>query len=167
MQKLWATILKDILILTRDRLGLVFMFVMPIVLAIVITAVQNSTFEILNKNKVPLLICNKDTGQAGLQLLKTIDEVGMFDLKQLTADQDETQISNKMHAKDAVVAIIIPADYTLKTESKSRSIAAKALHNFGMEIDTIENNTDSIQPITLLYHPVLQESFRPLRGILL
>ena len=160
MQKLWATILKDILILTRDRLGLVFMFVMPIVLAIVITAVQNSTFEILNKNKVPLLICNKDTGQAGLQLLKTIDEVGMFDLKQLTADQDETQISSKMHAKDAIVAIIIPADYTLKTESKSRSIAAKALHNFGMEIDTIENNTDSIQPITLLYHPVLQESFR-------
>ena len=160
MQKLWATILKDIRILTRDRLGLVFMFVMPIVLAIVITAVQNSTFEILNKNKVPLLICNKDTGQAGLQLLKTIDEVGMFDLKQLTADQDETQISSKMHAKDAIVAIIIPADYTLKTESKSRSIAAKALHNFGMEIDTVQTNNDSIRPITLLYHPVLQESFR-------
>ena len=56
MFKLWSTILKDIRILTRDKLGLIFMFVMPIVLAIVITAVQNSTFEMLNTNTPPL--CN-------------------------------------------------------------------------------------------------------------
>ena len=34
MFKLWSTILKDIRILTRDKLGLIFMFVMPIVLAV-------------------------------------------------------------------------------------------------------------------------------------
>ena len=43
MFKLRATILKDILILTRDRVGMIVMFVMPIILAIVITATQNST----------------------------------------------------------------------------------------------------------------------------
>lgn len=160
MQKLWASILKDIRILTRDKLGLIFMFVMPIVLAIVITAVQNSTFEILNKNKVPLLLCNKDTGQAGRQLVKAIDKVGMFELKQVTADQNETQLSDRMHAKDAVVAIIIPQDFTAKIEAKARTIAGKALKNFGMQIDSVKTATDSIQPITMLYHPVLQESFR-------
>ena len=160
MQKLWAAILKDIRILTRDKLGLIFMFVMPIVLAIVITAVQNSTFEILNKNKVPLLLCNKDTGQASRQLVKAIDKVGMFDLKQVTPDQNEKQISDRMHAKDAVVAIIIPPDFTAKIEDKAKTIAGKALKNFGMPGDSIKNPTDSIQPITMLYHPVLQESFR-------
>ena len=68
MFKLRSTILKDIRILTRDKLGLIFMFVMPIVLAVVITAVQNSTFEMLNTNTVPMLLCNRDTGDAGKQL---------------------------------------------------------------------------------------------------
>ena len=72
MYKLWATILKDLRILTRDKVGLIFMFVMPIVLAIVITAVQNSTFEMVNNNKVPLLFCNRDTGEAGKQLVTAI-----------------------------------------------------------------------------------------------
>ena len=160
MQKLLATIIKDIRILTRDKLGLIFMFVMPIVLAIVITAVQNSTFEILNKNKVPLLLCNKDTGRAGADLVKAIEKVGMFDLKNVTPDQDQEQISKRMHAKDAVVAIIIPSNYSSKTEANCRSIAAKALKNMGMDVNTTVSDKDTLQPITLLYHPVLQESFR-------
>ena len=160
MQKLWASILKDIRILTRDKLGLIFMFVMPIVLAIVITAVQNSTFEILNKNKVPLLLCNKDTGQAGRQLVIAIEMIGMFEMKPVMADQNEKQISDRMHAKDAVVAIIIPKDFTAKIEAKAKNIAGKALQHFGMQADTVKTITDSIQPITMLYHPVLQESFR-------
>jgi ABC-type proline/glycine betaine transport system ATPase subunit len=64
MYKLGATILKDVRILTRDKLGLIFMFGMPILLAVVITAYRNSTFELVNDNKVPLLLCNRDTGEA-------------------------------------------------------------------------------------------------------
>lgn len=160
MFKLWSTILKDMRILTRDRLGLVFMFVMPIVLAIVITAVQNSTFEMLNTNTVPMLLCNRDTGEAGKQLETAIIKVGMFNLKQVTPDVTEKEISDRMHAKDAVIAIIIPADFTQKIKQKANLTAKKALHNFGMQTDSVVIDSSSIQPITLLYHPVLQESFR-------
>ncbi len=160
MFKLWSTILKDMRILTRDRLGLVFMFVMPIVLAIVITAVQNSTFEMLNTNTVPMMLCNRDTGEAGKQLETAIIKVGMFNLKQVTPDVTEKEISDRMHAKDAVIAIIIPADFTQKIKQKANLTAKKALHNFGMQTDSVVIDSSSIQPITLLYHPVLQESFR-------
>lgn len=160
MFKLWSTILKDIRILVRDKLGLIFMFVMPIVLAIVITAVQNSTFEMLNTNTVPMLLCNRDTGDAGKQLETAITKVGMFDLKQVTPNVTEKEISNRMHAKDAVVAIIIPADFTSKIKQKAKGTAVKALHNFGMQTDSLKTDSSTIQPITLLYHPVLQESFR-------
>ena len=67
MYKLWATITKDLQVLTRDKVGLIVMFVMPIVLAVVITATQNSTFELVNTNKVPMLLCNKDTADASKQ----------------------------------------------------------------------------------------------------
>lgn len=162
MFKLWSTILKDIRILTRDRLGLVFMFVMPIVLAVVITAVQNSTFEMLNTNTVPMLICNRDTGEAGKQMQTAIEKVGMFSLKQVTPNVTDKEISDRMHAKDAVIAIIIPADFTQKLKEKADVIAKKALQNFGMQTGKPVETTDSgqVQPITLLYHPVLQESFR-------
>ncbi len=160
MFKLWSTILKDIRILIRDKLGLTFMFGMPIVLAVVITAVQNSTFEMLNTNTVPMLLCNKDTGDAGKQLEAAITKVGMFDLKQVTPNATDKEISNRMHAKDAVIAIIIPADFTKKIKQKSNETAARALKNFGMQTDSIETEAGTIQPITLLYHPVLQESFR-------
>ena len=160
MFKLSSTILKDLRILTRDRLGLIFMFVMPIVLAVVITAVQNSTFEMLNTNTVPMLICNRDTGDAGKQLETAIAKAGMFDLKQVMPDVTDKEISERMHAKDAVIAIIIPADFTQKIKLKSNETAKKALRDFGMQTDSINNDTSLVQPITLLYHPVLQESFR-------
>ncbi len=168
MFKLWSTILKDIRILTRDKLGLVFMFVMPIILAIVITAVQNSTFEMLNTNTVPMLLCNRDTGDAGKQLEKAINKVGMFRLKQVTPNVTDKEISARMHAKDAVIAIIIPSDFTEKIKRKANETAVKALHNFGMQGDSLKIDSVTVQPITLLYHPVLQESFRhSIQGALL
>ena len=160
MHKLWATIIKDIQILTRDRVGLIMMFVMPIILAIVITATQNSTFELVNKNKVPLLLCNKDNGEPGKQLVSAIEKVGMFEVKKVTSDQTEKQLSNRMHEKDALIAIIIPADFSAKVESKAKATASKALNNFGLQSDSVKISNDILQPITLLYHPVLQQSFR-------
>ncbi|CAN5819932.1 ABC transporter permease [soil metagenome] len=161
MYKLRATIIKDLQILTRDRVGLVMMFVMPIILAIVITATQNSTFELVNNNKVPLLLCNKDNGAPGKQLVNAIEKVGMFEVKKVAADQTEKQLSDRMHEKDALIAIIIPADFSAKVEAKAKSTASKALNNFGLQGDSSTiNTTDSLQPISLLYHPVLQVSFR-------
>src|SRR3978361_1354191 len=111
MYKLRATILKDLLILTRDKVGLLCMFAMPVLLAVVITALQNSTFELVNDNKVPLLLCNKDTGEISRQLVATIEKVGIFKIKQVVGSQTEKEISDRMHAKDALIAIIIPGGF--------------------------------------------------------
>ena len=160
MYKLWATILKDLQILTRDKVGLIFMFVMPIILAIVITATQNSTFELVNKNKVPLLLCNRDNGESGKQLVSAIEKVGMFEVKKVMADQTEKQLSDRMHEKDALIAIIIPPDFSARLEARAKATASKALNNLGLQTDSIKMSSDSLQPINLLYHPVLQQSFR-------
>jgi ABC-2 type transport system permease protein len=160
MYKLWATIIKDIQILTRDKVGLIFMFAMPVILAVVITATQNSTFELVNKNKVPLLLCNKDTGEASKQLIMAIEKVGMFTVKKVSADETEKQLSDRMHEKDALLAIIIPPDFSGKITAKAAAAASKALNNFGLQTDTAKIVAGSLEPITLLYHPVLLESFR-------
>src|SRR5215217_6583871 len=108
MYKLGAAILKDITILARDRVGMIFMFIMPVILAIVITATQNSTFELVNKNKVALLLSNKDTGDAAKQLVTAIKKIGMFEVREVNKAENEKELSARMHKKDALVAIIIP-----------------------------------------------------------
>jgi len=160
MYKLWATIKKDIIVLLRDKVGLMLMFTMPIILAIVITAIQNSTFELVNNNKVPLLLCNRDTGDASKQLITAINKVGMFDIKQVTNNQTDQQIIDRMHAKDALVAVIIPKYFSAKIIANAKNISSTALNNFGVQADTTKNATDSIDPLTLYYHPVLQQSYR-------
>jgi ABC-2 type transport system permease protein len=160
MFKLLATIQKDIRILTRDKVGLTLMFAMPVVLAIVITSVQNSTFELVNDNKIALLVCNKDTGAAGKQLMGAIDKMGLFDLSHAAPTQTEQQITTRMHAKDALVAIIIPADFSVKLQARAKSIAARALKNFGVDADSTVQPVTTLDPISFYYHPVLQQSFR-------
>jgi ABC-2 type transport system permease protein len=162
MYKLWATILKDIRILIRDKVGLVLMFGMPIVLVFVVTSIQNSTFELVNKNKIPLLICNRDTGKISSDLIQAIDKIGMFKLEQVSGDQSEKNITDRMHTKDALLAIIIPVNFSSKISDRAKKVAGKALSSFGLEGDTIKTTTRtaSVGPLTLYYHPILQESHR-------
>jgi len=161
MYKLAATILKDVRILRRDKMGLIFMFAMPIILAIVITALQNSTFELVNDNKVPLLLCNRDTGNASRQLVDAITKVGIFTVKEVVPNESEQALSDRMHEKDALIAIIIPTDFSKELIIKSESISKSALQEFGMEVDSVRKEAaDELESITLLYHPVLQVTFR-------
>lgn len=160
MYKLWATILKDIRILIRDQVGLVLMFGMPIVLVFVVTSIQNSTFELVNKNKIPLIVCNRDTGKISLDLIQAIDKIGMFKLEQVPGDQSEKNITARMHTKDALLAIIIPIHFSSKISDRAKKVAGKALSAFGLEGDTVTTIPASIGPLTIYYHPILQESHR-------
>lgn len=160
MYRLWATIVKDFRILTRDKVGVALMFVMPVVLVLVITAIQNNTFELISKNKTPLLICNKDTGRISKELIQSIDKIGMFKLIPVPAEQSEKAITARMHAKDALLAVVIPADFSSKISAKAKKMASKALNTFGLTSDSVTNQSASPDPLTLYFHPILQESFR-------
>jgi ABC-2 type transport system permease protein len=185
MYKLLATILKDFRILTRDKVGLALMFGMPILLVLVITTIQNNTFELISKNKTPLLICNKDTGRISAELIQSIDMIGMFKILTVPGSQNEKAITDRMHAKDALLAVVIPANFSSKITANAKKLASKALNTFGLPADSIDHpsasqpsdnhssdnhssgnrssgnpQSASLDPLTLYYHPILQESFR-------
>jgi len=160
MFKLWASIKKDVRVLWRDGVGLALMFIMPVVLVVVITDIQNSTFELINKNKLPVLICNRDTGASSKQLIEAIKKVGMFSVDNLPKNQDEKTIADSLKKKDALMSIIIPADFTRKVMAKSKTTAGKALTSFGLQADSAQKDVGDVDPLVLYYNPVLQESLR-------
>ena len=161
MYKLWATLVKDFRVLWRDGVGLALMFVMPIPLVVVITDIQNSTFQLINKNKLPILLVNRDTGASGKQLVEAINRIGMFAVLQLPQNQDEKTIGDSLRKKDALMSVVIPADFTRKVLAKSKNTAGKALTSFGLQADSsAQKDLGEIDPLTLYYNPVLQESLR-------
>ncbi len=160
MYKLWATIVKDFRVLGRDKVGLTLMFAMPILLVVVITSIQNSTFELVNNNKMPLLICNKDTNEASIQYIQAIQKMGMFSVHLLPSSADENRLKVEMHNQDALVALIIPIHFSHQIEEKAQSISKKALSDVASGNQQGHAAKTDPLPILLYYHPVLEESFR-------
>ena len=159
MYKLWATIIKDTKILLRDKVGIALMFIMPIVLVVIVTSIQNSTFQLVNKNKLSTLICNRDTGVLGKQLEQTIEKIGMFKLVSVGKNETEQQIKDRVSNKEALLAVVIPADYTQKIFAKAKNVSGKALNSFGLQGDTIQHKIIA-EPLGLYYQPIIQSSYR-------
>jgi len=159
MYKLKATIIKDIRILLRDKVGIALMFVMPIILVVIVTSIQNSTFQLVNKNRIAMMVCNRDTGKLSNQLIQSIDKIGMFKIASIPKNESEEAIKNRMRGKDALLAIVIPADYTQKITAKAKNVSGKALNSFGLQGDTA-NKKISVNPLTMYFQPILQQSYR-------
>jgi len=145
----------------RDKVGLIMMFAMPVLLALVITAVQNSTFELVNHNQIKLLLCNKDTGEASTQLYRAIEKTGMFTVIPVDTATNPEQVASLMHTNDALVAVIIPYGFSGQINTTANNISHDALKNFDLQKDGSKaHNTKNVYPLTLYYHPALQGSFR-------
>jgi ABC-2 type transport system permease protein len=160
MHILKATIIKDLKILRRDRVGLFMMFFMPILLVIVITSVQNSTFELVNNNKISLVIYNKDKGPLGLQLVQGIQKIGLFKLRVSDADIRTADILSQMHKKDELVAFVIPVAFTSFIQNKADEVAAHALKDPDSNATKSAPVAELPDSLLMYYHPVMQASFR-------
>jgi ABC-2 type transport system permease protein len=162
MFKLWLSIKKDIRILLRDKVGISLMFVMPIILVVVVTSIQNSTFQLVAKNKLPIIICNTDTGKASKQFIESINKIGMFEVTQ-APKEDAAGISDVMNGKDALLGVVIPANFSAEINKKAQSASDQAMAAFSGQEDsltTVATPKSSLDALTLYYNPVLQESLR-------
>ncbi|HEY2348192.1 MAG TPA: ABC transporter permease, partial [Puia sp.] len=160
MHVLRATIIKDGKILLRDRVGLFMMFFMPILLVIVITSVQNSTFELVNNNKVSLVVFNKDGGAMGDQLVDALRKIGLFKLQMADSSMSVHNIISVMYDKDALVAVVIPEGFTSFIQHKADEIATRALSDPDSVQEKSKSGPELTDSLQMFYHPVMQVSFR-------
>lgn len=158
MFKLRATIKKDLRILLRDKIGIALMFVMPIILVIVATGIQNSTFQLVNKNRISVLVCNQDTGKSGRELIADLDKIGMFSVQALPQGQPSALIG-QMHQTDAMLGVVIPSNFSAQVMSDANKAAGKALKSFGLQSDSAKT-LNKTYPLKMYYNPVMEESLQ-------
>ncbi len=157
MFKFWSAIQKETLILWSDKVGLLFMFVMPLLLVTVVTIVQDSAFQLVNKNRIKMLVVNHDNGVQGDSLISLLSKSGMFGLH-FNNDLNENEMIASLKNVNALTAISIPENFSLQLENRARNISQHVLYDFGI-VDGIDNYSFTTPRLNLYYDPILQESF--------
>ena len=158
MHKLWQSAYKEFLLLTRDIGGLAVLFLMPLLLVITITIIQDTTFKTIQENKIPILLVDLDKGEVSKQVM---DNLGASKLFEVILQNDENDALDLVQKGDYQLAIVLPQhlsnDLNLKINQNVKGILAK----FGVEEDTIQ--PDKIfqkKEIRLYFDPATQLSFK-------
>lgn len=104
MHKLLASIKKESILLVRDPGGLAILFIMPLLLLLVITAIQQSTFNSLQQIKIPILWVDDDQGTVSGDIRSYLASTGTFTLVPSTED-----VARSLVAKgEYQLGIVIP-----------------------------------------------------------
>lgn len=157
--KLWAAIKKEILILIRDKVGLSILFIMPMVLILVMTLIQDSAFRTLNEKGVPLVLVDNDKDTLGISILNGLKKTTMCDLQDSIDGKPATIESAKKAVAQGkfLVGIIIPEGATKAIRKNVSGLISETLPIDSLVINP-ENINDSIN-ITLFIDPVTKKSF--------
>ncbi len=159
MHKLWASTYKEMLLLLRDLGGIAILFIMPILLLVVITLVQDSTFKTISDVAIPVLLVDKDGGEVSKNILENLSESNSFEI--LLKDSEE-------EAKEAVftgkyqLAIVIPENLSNSLQKKVDQNVEGILSRFGLEEDSISKSKETIpqKEVRLYFDPATQHSFK-------
>jgi len=159
MNRLTATFIKEVLLLSRDRAGLAMLFVMPIILVLVMTLLQDSTFKKLDEKQLPVLIINHDADTFGINIVKGLNETKFFSVTENQNFRKEDLVKH-IERGDFLIGIIINKN---STEQIRNSIKLKIQGQFPIELGELfdELPEEAVQPkVEIFFDPVLKNSYK-------
>ena len=80
--KFKASVIKESLLLMRDKAGLAMLFVMPMALILIMSLLQESTLKKLEERHTPILVINNDNDSLGAHIVAGLNETEFFELHQ-------------------------------------------------------------------------------------
>ena len=165
MHKLLMSVYKEFLLLKRDIGGVVILFVMPLVLLITVTLIQDSTFKTISDSKIPILLVDNDKGKVSSTVFANLEQSNLFTV--VTKIDDE--LVTESVAIEAVfrgqyqLAIIIPERLSSDLQSKIEQNVEKIVSSLS---PTDSGNQSALAPsiapkeVKLYFDPAVQLSFK-------
>ncbi|MBI5556898.1 MAG: ABC transporter permease [Deltaproteobacteria bacterium] len=122
MLKIITATAKELLLLRRDRAGLLILFLMPAILVVVITLVQENVMELTGQKKTRVVFLDLDQGDLGQilrrQLAKGNLRIEAWDGKQ----KDMADIREAVQDGDYQVGIVMPQDSSLRFKQEAAQL---------------------------------------------
>lgn len=159
------SVVKEFLLLKRDLGGLIILFIMPLVLVITVTLIQDSTFKKVSDSKIPILLVDNDKGSVSKTVFDNLEKSDLFSVV--------TQIDNKTITEDIArenvykgkfqLAIVIPKDLSSDLQAKVDQNVEKIVSSLGMTDSTAASEPKRIikeKEVKLYFDPAVQMSFK-------
>ncbi|KFC24720.1 ABC transporter permease [Chryseobacterium sp. FH1] len=159
LYKLWRSFIKEIQLLKRDSGGIVIIFLMPLLLIITITLIQDSTFKNLEGSKIPIIFIDNDKSEVSKVIKKELETSKTFEL---VTDYNEKSAEKAVFTGDYQMAIVIPENLTKDLNSNIDSKVQTVVSSFGLETDSTSTKTvaSKTKDIHLYFDPATNAGFK-------
>ena len=164
--KLFMSVYKEFLLLRRDIGGVIILFVMPLMLIVTVTLIQDSTFKKIKESKIPILLVDNDKGNVSKSIYDSLGSSDIFSA--VTTIDDEALTEEK--ASELVLkgkyqlAIIIPKNLSTDLQNKIDKNVEKVVSSLGStDTDTVQKaKTPEVieqKEVRLYFDPAVQLTF--------
>lgn len=159
LYKLWRSFIKEIQLLKRDSGGIVIIFLMPLLLIITITLIQDSTFKNLEGSKIPIIFIDNDKSEVSKVIKKELETSKTFEL---VTDYNEKSAEKAVFTGDYQMAIVIPENLTKDLNSNIDSKVQTVVSSFGLETDSTATKAvaSKAKDIHLYFDPATNVGFK-------
>ena len=159
LYKLWRSFIKEIQLLKRDSGGIVIIFLMPLLLIITITLIQDSTFKNLEGSKIPIIFIDNDKSEVSKVIKKELETSKTFEL---VTDYNEKSAEKAVFTGDYQMAIVIPENLTKDLNSNIDSKVQTVVSSFGLETDSTSTKAvaSKAKDIHLYFDPATNAGFK-------
>ena len=159
LYKLWRSFIKEIQLLKRDSGGIVIIFLMPLLLIITITLIQDSTFKNLEGSKIPIIFIDNDKSEVSKVIKKELETSKTFEL---VTDYNEKSAEKAVFTGDYQMAIVIPENLTKDLNSNIDSKVQTVVSSFGLEINSTSTKAvaSKTKDIHLYFDPATNAGFK-------
>lgn len=159
MHKLKASAHKEFLLLIRDIGGIAILFIMPLVLIVTITLIQDSTFKTVADTKIPILVVNNDQGTVSETILEGLKDSNAFEV---ILENTEEAAKNLVFKGAYQLAIVIPENLSSGLEQKVAQNVDGIISKFGLEeeTDSLTKIPVESKEVKLYFDPATQVSFK-------
>lgn len=150
---------KEFLLLIRDIGGIAILFIMPLVLIVTITLIQDSTFKTVADTKIPILVVNNDQGTVSETILEGLKDSNAFEV---ILENTEEAAKNLVFKGAYQLAIVIPENLSSGLEQKVAQNVDGIISKFGLEeeTDSLTKIPVESKEVKLYFNPATQVSFK-------
>ncbi len=155
MRKLSAAMRKEFLLLIRDKMGLSILFIMPMVLIVIMTLIQDAALRTFNEEGIPLLVVNEDQDSLGFRIeagLKNSDLVAFHnEINGKRATRDE--LYQAVKEGGFLIGIVIPKGTTATIQNEVTRLVDESL---GEDVSEVAQTSTEIE---MVIDPIASKSF--------
>lgn len=159
LYKLWRSFVKEIQLLKRDSGGIVIIFLMPLLLIITITLIQDSTFKNLEGSKIPIIFIDNDKSEVSKVITQELKDSKTFEL---VTNYNEKSAQKSVFGGDYQMAIVIPENLTKDLNSNIDSKVQTVVSSFGLDTDSASKKITAVKTkdIHLYFDPATNMGFK-------